>query len=111
MDDRRRNPRYAINVMVEVRSGEDKFIAQARNLSMCGMGFTLNRQLQDQSVVELNFHLDESVDPSRTWLTAKAEIIWAMEADGGSFNTGVRFVELTPDQRRRLQGIIDLLAR
>lgn len=106
---RRGAPRLNTSISVEIR-GDPPIFAQATNLSMGGMGLTVNQSFPDGSELDLDFRLraiDDGGDPAR--LLIQGTVAWVETKKEGLYEIGVRFKPLTPEQRQILGRFIDPL--
>lgn len=106
---RRSAPRLNTSISVEIR-GDPPIYAQATNLSMGGMGLTVNQSFPDGAELDLEFHLRSMEDteaPVR--LVIQGTVAWVDAKREGLYEIGVRFRPLTPEQRQILGRFIDPL--
>lgn len=106
---RRAAPRLNTSISVEIR-GDPPVYAQATNLSMGGMGLTVNQSFPDGGELDLEFHLrtkDDTEAPTR--LVIQGTVAWVDTKREGLYEIGVRFKPLTPEQRQILGRFIDPL--
>ncbi|MBW2733222.1 MAG: PilZ domain-containing protein [Deltaproteobacteria bacterium] len=109
-DNRRVFPRFDISLAAEVNTGQDLFAAEAKNLSQGGVGLALASPLPEQALLGISLFIVEDgiEDETGTTLDVQGQVIWVAESDAGSFEVGVRFAPLPPNQIRLLD---QLLAR
>lgn len=102
-------PRLNTSISVEIR-GDPPIYAQATNLSMGGMGLTVNQSFPDGAELDLEFHLRTMDDgDTRARLLVQGTVAWVDAKKEGLYEIGVRFRQLTPEQRQILGRFIDPL--
>jgi len=112
MENRRKYPRYNVAIAAEVETARGTLAGETRDLSEGGVSVILHEPLAEQSTVELSLLLtqDGIEDPHEDPFEGKASVMWAAPTDGGDAMMGLRFTQVQPDQLRRLQRFLKLLA-
>jgi hypothetical protein len=105
MSNRRVHPRFDTSLSVEIYTDKDVIPAQAINLSQGGLGIALDVPLPAQMQVGLSmFLLEEGIEDERTApLNVRGQICWCTEAEGNTFNAGIRFAPLQPAETQRIE--------
>jgi c-di-GMP-binding flagellar brake protein YcgR len=111
-DNRRSDPRYDIALAAEINTGSELHSAQAKNLSRGGVGLALAQGLPDNALIGISlFILEDGIeDATSATLDVQGQVIWVAQTDGGSFEVGVRFAPLPPNQVRLLDHFLGRLA-
>lgn len=110
--DQRRFPRGKYKCVVTVKhAGSTTPIAvMTENIGVGGICVLLEQGLDIFSVVQLEIGLEDGNPPMRMGGT----IVWVVRRrelrKGPSFDTGVEFTDLSPEDRTRIQAIIDKAA-
>lgn len=112
--DRRKTPRISIeiDVLYEILSGSaaGKQNSRSRDISMGGIGLTLNEKLFPGTVLSLQLNIAQSHRPIFT----QGEIVWVKElfkknpAQKGQrlFGAGIRFTKIEPEDKAALSSFI-----
>lgn len=110
--DQRRFPRGKYKCVVTVKqAGSTTPIASVtENIGVGGVCVLLEQGLDIFSVVQLEIVLEDGNPPMRmggtvVWVVRRREL-----RKGPSFDTGVEFTDLSPEDRTRIQAIIDKAA-
>ena len=103
--DRRRYPRLEKLVSVRIVAGKesDPWLS-TRDVSAGGMRLLSDRPLEKGEPLDLEMLL-----PDGSWLRVVSKVAWSVKLDVGSaaeYEVGLRFVELTPDDRARLTPLL-----
>ncbi len=108
--DQRRFPRVNYQCTVTLRpTGKEEAAIQAvtENVGQGGVCVLLEKGLDIFSPVELELKLDDGKPP----VHVEGTIVWVVRRrelkKGPSFDTGIEFAELTPEDKARLEAIID----
>jgi len=107
--DQRRFPRakYKCVVNLHQSGGASAISAVTENIGMGGICVLLNKGLDIFSPVELDLTLDDGKGP----LQMKGTIVWVVQRKefrkGSTFDTGVEFAELSPEDKARIEAILD----
>jgi len=91
---RRRVPRISIDIPVILISGKKKFPCRAGQLSEFGIFVTSPHH----ELVGKNIRIDLTLEPPETALSLTGIVIHSVES-----GTGIRFEDVTPEQRRSLE--------
>jgi hypothetical protein len=110
-ENRRSHPRFDIALAAEVNTGYDVVSAQAKNLSMGGVGLAAKVPLQEKALIGVSmFLVEDGIEDATTGtLDVQGQIIWVAQSDSGLYEAGVRFAPLPPNQVRLLQHFLDRL--
>lgn len=105
MQNTRQHPRQEISLSVEVYFQEQLLLAVGKNLSLGGMGISLDRQLPPNTIVGLSMFLteDEIEEEKTEALNLHAQIIWCAEQQPSGFLAGLRFYQLDANQEQKLK--------
>jgi len=96
LDGRLRYHRNGVEIPVSLRHGGEKAAdAQVVNVSQGGMRIHTDRHIEADSELQVSFELPGV----KSLLKARAEVVWQDK----SGNCGIRFVRVSPPQRRALQ--------
>ncbi len=103
MQDKRKHVRLVVNTaVVYVALGADASPrpALSRNISCGGLHLCLERQISVQDPIKLEIYLPAEEKP----IKAVAQVAWQdKEADaGGGYNTGVKFTDISGEDRVRI---------
>ena len=107
--DQRRFPRVKYKCIVSLRQpgGASTVSATTENIGLGGVCVLLDKGLDIFSPVELSLTLDDGKAP----LAVKGTIVWVVRRrefrKGASFDTGVEFADLSPDDKARLEAVLD----
>ena len=117
--DRRKTPRISIeiDVLYDVLSGSaaGKQNSRSRDISLGGIGLTLNEKLFPGTVLSLQLNIAQGHRPIFT----QGEIVWTKEifkkntAEKGQrlFNTGIKFTKIGPEDEVALNNFINRRAK
>ncbi len=123
--DRREHPRFAKKISVQVKhishdvSGSLKPVAPGKDIGLGGICFFSPNPYEKGEELDLIIRIDNSGDSSRgqsIWLTissipyaAKGEVVRCLEVpgDGGYYEVGIRFTEISEDDLRALTKCLD----
>lgn len=111
-DNRRSHPRYDIALAAEVNTGRGLHPAQAKNLSRGGVGLALTQPLVENALIGISlFILEDGIeDATSATLDVQGQVIWVAQTDAGTFEVGVRFAPLPPNQMRLLDHFLGRLS-
>ena len=107
--DQRRFPRAKCRCKVKIsQRGSTATLATAtENIGLGGVCVLLERGLDIFSTVELELVLDDSGPPMKL----QGSVVWVVRRQelkkGPSFDTGIEFSGLSPQQKARLESVID----
>lgn len=109
MAERRRHERFATEIKVDYRSGENFLFSYIRNISEMGIFIRSDDPLPVGTEIELCFRPDGE-DP----LDVRGLVVWVnpVKPIGENLNPGmgVRFENLTPELRERLVDLVRTIA-
>ena len=108
MRERRRQPRIAERVVMDVTDAGTALTAESHNLSTAGVYCTLDRFLAPMSKVQLRFELPNG---GRTAKVQCAGVVVRVEplvanADRGRFNTAIFFTDLSDRSRSMISRFV-----
>ncbi len=107
--DQRRFPRAKYKCVVSLRQpgGASTIASATENIGMGGVCVLLDKGLDIFSPVELELTLDDGKSPLQT----KGTIVWVVQRKefrkGAHFDTGVEFAELSPEDKARIEAVLD----
>ncbi|MBI3317710.1 MAG: PilZ domain-containing protein [Candidatus Omnitrophica bacterium] len=111
--DQRRFPRARCQCVVNLRQpvkGAGAFRAVTENIGLGGICVLLEQGLEIFSPVELELTLEDGKPP----IKAQGTIVWVVRRrevkKGPSFDTGVEFAGLLPEDKARLEALMDKLS-
>lgn len=104
--DRRREPRVPVELWVEAAAGDELYFQRMANLSVGGAFFAHTVPHEVGTIVQLRFELPGDPEP----LACKGEIVSARD-EAGEPGMGVRFLELRPADRLRLEQLVEKLEK
>jgi len=108
--ERREHQRFDASVAVDYTSGETFLFAYLQNISEMGIFVRTDYPAPVGTRLRLRFQVDETEDP----LTLDGEVAWInpLREIGDNLNPGmgVRFIELTPDKREEVVGLVRTVA-
>jgi type IV pilus assembly protein PilZ len=108
--ERREHQRFDASVAVDYTSGETFLFAYLQNISEMGIFVRTDYPAPVGTRLRLRFQVDETEDP----LTLDGEVAWInpLREVGDNLNPGmgVRFIELTPDKREEVVGLVRTVA-
>jgi len=110
-DDRRQHPRIDTRLSVILYQGEQILAARANNVSLGGLGVTLEQQVQAGEPVTLSFYLvkDGEVEETAQRLSIEGKVAWATPLKQGKFDVGVAFGDVAEEARNRLETFLQRL--
>jgi c-di-GMP-binding flagellar brake protein YcgR len=112
MDNRRRHVRYKLALVAEIAISDDTLTAETRDISEGGVSVLLKEPLAEGSKVALSLILtqDGIEDPREEPFETSANVMWSAPTENDTAMLGLRFVQVSPDQRKRLARFIQALA-
>lgn len=109
MAERRRHERFATEIKVDYRSGENFLFSYIRNISEMGIFIRSDNPLPVGTEIEVCFHPD-----GEDALEMRGLVVWVnpVKPIGENLNPGmgVRFENLTPELRERLVDLVRTIA-
>ena len=107
--ERREHERFDTELSVDWTSGENFLFSYITNISEMGIFVRSDDPVPIGTLLRVRFGL-EGADP----LELEGEVVWInpLRADGDNLNPGmgVRFTQITPDQRERIVDIVRTIA-
>jgi type IV pilus assembly protein PilZ len=107
--DRREHQRFETSIAVDYASGETFLFAYLQNISEMGIFVRTDHPSRIGTRLRLRFYVDDG-EP----LTLDGEVTWInpLRDTGDNLNPGmgVRFIELTPDKREQVVGLVRTVA-
>jgi len=108
-EDRREHQRFETSIAVDYASGETFLFAYLQNISEMGIFIRTDHPSRVGTRLRLRFQVEHG-EP----LTLEGEVAWInpLRASGDNLNPGmgVRFIELTPDTREEVVGLVRTVA-
>ena len=108
-DDRREHQRFDTSIAVDYASGETFLFAYLQNISEMGIFIRTDHPSRVGTRLRLRFSVEHG-EP----LTLEGEVTWInpVRASGDNLNPGmgVRFIELSPDKREEVVGLVRTVA-
>lgn len=111
--ERREHERYETSIAVDYASGETFLFAYLQNISEMGIFIRTDHPAPVGTRLRLRFQVEPKtteIDP----LTLDGEVTWInpLRVTGDNLNPGmgVRFIELTPDKREEVVGLVRTVA-
>jgi hypothetical protein len=103
--------RYDVSLSVEVDHGGSTLMAQARNLSIGGIGLALDTALPDGSDVGMRLLLlEEGIEDEKTApLDLVGKVVWCRVDPACGFQAGIRFGTLPAPLQKKLLYFLDRL--
>lgn len=107
--ERREHQRFDTSISVDYASGETFLFAYLQNISEMGIFIRTDHPARVGSRLRLRFQVEDG-EP----LTLDGEVTWInpLREHGDNLNPGmgVRFIELTPDKREEVVGLVRTVA-
>jgi c-di-GMP-binding flagellar brake protein YcgR len=112
MENRRQHTRFNVAVAAEVTLRNETLTGETRDISAGGVSVTLSRALPEDSTVALSLILTEDgiEDPDEEPFETQASVMWAAPTEDGAAMHGLRFTQVAPEQRKRLERFLELLS-
>jgi type IV pilus assembly protein PilZ len=108
-DERREHQRFETAIAVDYASGDTFLFAYLQNISEMGIFIRTDHPARVGTRLRLRFNVDEG-EP----LTLEGEVTWInpLRDTGDNLNPGmgVRFIELSPDKREHVVGLVRTVA-
>ena len=114
--DRRQFPRVKYPCLVTIRREDkepDVLLTHTENLGIGGVCVTLKKHIELFGKVELELDLLDT----EAHIRCEGKVVWSIQRKSDElkkplfFDTGVEFVNLTPEDQRRIQTIINRLVQ
>lgn len=106
--DRRRHPRYPVSISVDCEIGDHFLFASIANISRMGIFIRTDEPMPIGTELTIRFGADGQA------LQLDGQVVWInpLREDGDDINPGmgVKFADLTPEQRERLVEIVRTVA-
>ena len=107
--ERREHERFETSIAVDYASGETFLFAYLQNISEMGIFIRTDHPSRVGTRLRLRFQVEDG-EP----LTLEGEVAWInpLRASGDNLNPGmgVRFIELSPDKREEVVGLVRTVA-
>jgi c-di-GMP-binding flagellar brake protein YcgR len=112
MENRRQHTRYNVAVAAEVTQGDDTVEGETRDISAGGVSVMLSMPLQEGGTVALSLILtqDGIEDPNEEPFETRASVMWCAGLENGVAMSGLRFTDVAPAQRKRLERFLSLIS-
>jgi type IV pilus assembly protein PilZ len=113
--DRREHQRFETSIAVDYASGETFLFAYLQNISEMGIFIRTDHPQRMGTRLRLRFQVESGDrEHEREPLTLDGEVAWInpLRETGDNLNPGmgVRFIELTPDKREEVVGLVRTVA-
>ena len=113
-DERREHQRFDTSIAVDYASGETFLFAYLQNISEMGIFIRTDTPSRVGTRLRLRFQVEPGVHGEREPLTLEGEVTWInpLRPSGDNLNPGmgVRFIELSPDKREEVVGLVRTVA-
>lgn len=111
MDNRRKHVRHSLAIAAEIAVADETLTAETRDISAGGVSVILSEPLQEGSTVALLLILtqDGIEDPSEEPFESSASVMWSAPTESGGAMMGLRFAQVGPEQRKRLERFLAAL--
>jgi c-di-GMP-binding flagellar brake protein YcgR len=111
MENRRAHVRFRAAVAAEIIRGDETLTAETRDISAGGVAVLLPEPLREGSRVSLLLILtqDGIEDANEEPFEAAASVMWSAPTESGHVMVGLRFVNVAPTQRQRLERFLSAL--
>ena len=105
MENRRAHVRFQVAVAAEIIRDGETLTAETRDISAGGVAVLLAQALPEGETIELMLILtqDGIEDASEEPFEARAHVMWSAPTEDGPTMIGLRFANLPPAQRQRLE--------
>jgi c-di-GMP-binding flagellar brake protein YcgR len=109
---RRKHTRFRLAIAAEIAQDGDALTGETRDISEGGVSVILGSTLQEGSTIKLALILtqDGIEDPHEEPFETAANVMWSAPTEDGRAMLGLRFAQVAPDQRRRLQRFLAALS-
>lgn len=111
MDNRRRHARIGLALAAEIEVNGEVFEGETRDLSEGGVAVILGASLDENSTIALSLILTEDgiADADEDPFECRAKVIWVAPGDDGQTTLGLRFLEVSGEERARLRRFLTAL--
>jgi len=101
----RKHRRVPVELAAEVSIRGETVVASAQNVSVGGVGLTVDREVMEGAELAVTLFLtqDGIEDPDEQPFEAKAIVQWATVQDAGTWITGVKFATVSAAQKALLE--------
>ncbi len=112
-EERRLNPRFVVELAVEISTGDHRFTATTKDISVTGCCVVGPYPLPEESTVQCSLYivLDGIEEADLAGLETKALVQWAADTEESGADdrhmAGLKFEGLSEAQQEWLQGTID----
>ncbi len=100
---------YQCVVKLKSKNSPSKVSSKTENLGMGGLCVLLEHRLEIFSMVEVELSLEEKKSPT----IFQGTVVWVVQRrqlkKGSQFDTGIEFNEVSPEQKARLEAVLDQL--
>jgi type IV pilus assembly protein PilZ len=112
--ERREHERFETSIAVDYASGETFLFAYLQNISEMGIFIRTDHPAKVGTRLRLRFQVEPRSATEVEPLTLDGEVTWInpLRVTGDNLNPGmgVRFIELTPDKREEVVGLVRTVA-
>ncbi len=106
--ERRRSPRYAISLVIEISSGGEQQVAHTMNLSLTGVRVVTKRPLTNGGEVAVQIFLFKSEREAMVGpVEAKGRVVWTKCVNEGIFEGGIEFFSIPEHQKGWLESFLE----
>jgi hypothetical protein len=107
MIERRRSPRYAISLVIEISSRGEQQVAHTMNLSLTGVRVVTKKPLSDGGEVTVLLYLfkgerDAMIGP----VQAQGCVVWTKCVNEGIYEAGIDFQQIPDHQKEWLEDFL-----
>jgi c-di-GMP-binding flagellar brake protein YcgR len=108
MENRRKHQRFRAAIAAEIEVDTQLYEGVTRDLSQTGASLLAHAPFVDSAQIILTLLLTEDgiVAPDAEPLTLRAEIMWVAEPTHAGTLVGVRFLQMSADETKRLAGFL-----
>ena len=108
---RREHPRFDLDVSAELLLGDDRVPCRTKNLSMGGVGLVLRQKIAEHIQVVANlFVIEDGIEDATTpSINMQSVVVWVAEVDAGHWEAGLRFAQMSDEQRNMLAHFLQRL--
>lgn len=112
MENRRKHQRFRAALAAEIEVDNQLYEGVTRDVSQTGASILAQAPLVDGTQIILTLLLTEDgiAAPDADPLTLRAEIMWSAEPTHQGTLVGVRFLQVSPDDAKRLSGLLSAVS-
>jgi hypothetical protein len=109
--DMRRHPRFLLNLPIEYSQGESDITHAGYTFNTSEGGLMANLPEQVDTGQHLRLKLFLSLGPDVKAIETLSQVVWRdnLEKDGG-YRSGVRFVDISPENKNKLENFLNNLS-